>query len=221
MGYQRIALGGMVPVKTHAILHCLEAIAAVRRPDTALHLLGVTRCEHVTAFQKYGVTSFDSTSPFRQAFKDEKDNYYTMERTYLAVRVPQSEGNRQLQARIRSGELQQETVRRLEERCLQALLQYDQGAVSVETALEHVLAYERIHHSKEDRSRPYREVLEDRPWANCSCGVCRKLGIHVIVFRGTERNKRRGFHNLSVFYARLQRELATPASSESTIVGVA
>ena len=77
-----------------------------------------------------------------------------MERTYLAVRVPQSEGNRQLQARIRSGELQQETVRRLEERCLQALLQYDQGEVSVETALEHVLAYERIHHPKEDRSAP-------------------------------------------------------------------
>jgi hypothetical protein len=221
MGYQHIALGGMVPLATHAILQCLEAISAVRRPDTALHLLGVTRCEHVTEFQKYGVTSFDSTSPFRQAFKDEKDNYYTMERTYLAIRVPQSEGNAQLQARIRSGELQQETVRRLEERCLRVLLQYDQGEVSVETALKHVLAYERIHHPKEDRSRSYREVLEDRPWAHCSCSVCRKLGIHVIIFRGAERNKRRGFHNLSVFYARLQRELATPASSEPSVAGVA
>lgn len=221
MGYQRIALGGMVPLTTHAILHCLEAIAAVRRPDIALHLLGVTRCEHVTEFQKYGVTSFDSTSPFRQAFKDEKDNYYTMERTYLAIRVPQSEGNPQLQARIRSGELQQETVRELEERCLQAMLQYDQGEVSVETALEHILAYERIHHPKEDRSRSYREVLEDRPWINCSCSVCRKLGIHVMVFRGAERNKRRGFHNLSIFYARLQRALATPASSDLSVAGVA
>jgi hypothetical protein len=49
--------------------------------------------------------------------------------------------------------------------------------------------------------------------------VCRKLGIHVIMFRGAERNKRRGFHNLSIFYARLQKELATPASSESLVAG--
>ncbi|MGQ4810282.1 hypothetical protein NKDENANG_03737 [Candidatus Entotheonellaceae bacterium PAL068K] len=209
MGYRRVALGGMVALPTDAILHCLEETQAIRRSGVALHLLGVTRCEHIGAFQKYGVTSFDSTSPLRQAWMDAKHNYYTMERTYLALRVPQSEGNPQLQARIRSGELHQETVRRLEDRCLQVLIQYDQGKVSVETALEHVLAYERIHHPKEDRSRLYAEVLEDRPWANCSCVVCRQLGIHIMMFRGAERNKRRGFHNVSVFYARLQRELAT------------
>jgi hypothetical protein len=29
----------------------------------------------------------------------------------------------------------------------------------------------------------------------------------VILFRGAERNRRRGFHNLGVFYRRLHREL--------------
>lgn len=210
MGYQKIALGGMVPLKTTAILRCLGAIEGVRHPGTALHLLGIARCEHITHFQKFGVISFDTTSPLRQAFKDNKDNYYTMERTYLAIRVPQVEGNPQLQARIRSGELCQDDVRRLEERCLRGLSEYDRGRLSLDVVLEHVLKYERIHHPKEDRSRIYREILNDRPWAACSCEVCRKIGIHVILFRGAERNKRRGFHNLTVFYARLQKELETP-----------
>jgi len=42
IGYRYIALGGMVPLKTEQILACLNAIARVRRPDTQLHLLGVT-----------------------------------------------------------------------------------------------------------------------------------------------------------------------------------
>ena len=209
MGYQRIALGGMVPLKTESILQCLESIASVKRPDTKLHLLGVTRCEHVTQFQKYGVVSFDSTSPFRQAFKDEKDNYYTCGRTYTAIRVPQAEGNPKLEARIRSGELQQEQVRQLEEDCLRTLDQYDHERVPIDDTLEKVLAYEKIHHPKGDHSKEYREVLLDRPWMKCSCEVCRKLGIQVILFRGTERNKRRGYHNLVIFYTQLQKELAS------------
>ena len=36
-------------------------------------------------------------------------------------------------------------------------------------------------------------------------------GIHVVIFRGTERNKRRGFHNLHIFNHRLQEKLATVA----------
>ena len=207
MGYRRIALGGMVPLKTTSILQCLEAIGAVRTPRTEFHMLGVTRCEHITQFQNFGVTSFDSTSPLRQAFKDDKDNFYTMDRNYPAIRVPQAEGNPQLQSRIRSGELSQDFVRRLEERCLRQLLEYERGDSSIEEVLDAILEYEEVHHPKERRSAMYREVLQDQPWTACSCAVCRKIGIHVIVFRGTERNKRRGFHNLRVFFARLHREL--------------
>ena len=213
MGYHNIALGGMVPLRTPAILCCLEAIDRIRQPGTSLHLLGVTRFEHINHFRKLGVISFDSTSPLRQAFMDEKDNFYTMDRTYQAIRVPQVEGNPRLQARIRSGELNQDDVRRLEERCLRSLREYDGERLSLDVALEHVLEYELVHRPKGDRSRTYREVLNDRPWSACSCEVCRKIGIQVILFRGTERNKRRGFHNLAVFYAQLQRQLGTPILS--------
>lgn len=207
MGYRRIALGGMVPLKTISILQCLEAIGAIRDPGTEFHLLGVTRSEHITQFKEFGVTSFDSTSPLRQAFMDSKDNFYTLERSYLAIRIPQMEGNAQLQSRIRSGELAQEFVRSLEERCMSELRNYDRGTTSIDSVLDAILKYEAVHHPKEKRRAAYREVLQDRPWVACRCAICQNIGIHVIVFRGTDRNKRRGFHNLQVFLARLHREL--------------
>ena len=70
VGYDRIALGGMVPLKTPDILAALKEVSTVLTPPTRLHLLGVTRTAHVQEFAKYGVTSFDSTSLFFQAFKD-------------------------------------------------------------------------------------------------------------------------------------------------------
>ncbi len=203
MGYQRIALGGMVPLKTSSILECLESIKSVRYPTTQLHLLGVTRCEHISRFREYGVTSFDSTSPLRQAFKDDKDNYYTRDRNFTAIRVPQIEGNPKLQARIRSGELCQDRTREMEQRCLWGLREYDRGALAVEEVLEFLLEYEQIHHPAESRETVYREVLTERPWSRCGCDICTAIGIEVIVFRGTERNKRRGFHNLNVFFQKL------------------
>ena len=54
------------------------------------------------------MASFDSTSPLRQAFKHDRENYYTAEKFYAAVRVPQVEGNNKLQQRIISGAVKQE-----------------------------------------------------------------------------------------------------------------
>ena len=96
LGYEFIALGGMVPMKTHEILSVCLARIQISRPATKLHLLGVTRCEEVDRFSDYGVASFDSTSPLLKAFKDAKDNYFTLESTYSSIRVPQVEGNRKL-----------------------------------------------------------------------------------------------------------------------------
>lgn len=207
IGYRKIALGGMVPLRTSAILNCLESIEVVKNPSTEFHLLGVTRGEHLSRFQAYGVTSFDSTSPLRQAFKDGKDNYYARERNFTAIRVPQIEGNAKLQSRIRSGELSQDRTRGLEKNCLWALREFDRGALSVEDTLEFLLEYEEVHHPAESRALVYRETLTERPWSKCQCQICRSIGIQVIVFRGTERNKRRGFHNLRVFFDNLQTEL--------------
>ena len=69
-------------------------------------------------------------------------------------------------------------------------------------------AYQRIHDARTDRTEAYREVLEAAPWRQCPCEVCKQLGHHVILFRGAERNRRRGFHNVWTFYQRLARGLA-------------
>jgi hypothetical protein len=207
MGYDYIAVGGMVPLKTPEILACLNAIDAIRRKETKLHLLGVTRTEQVGAFKRFGVVSFDSTSPLRQAFKDAKDNYYTMERTYTAIRVPQVEGNPGLQRRIRAGIISQEEARRLERKCLEMLRRYDKEDVDLDSLLVTLRSYEELYDPGHDHTAVYREVLTDQPWRKCPCNVCRMLGHHVILFRGAERNRRRGFHNLWVFYRRLYREL--------------
>ena len=125
IGY--IAFGGFVPLKTRDILACLEAASAVRKPDTQFHLLGITRCENVQAFGDFGVVSFDSTSPLRKAFKDDKNNYYTLHGTYSAIRVPQVDANPELVRRIVAGQVSQEEARDCEQQCLHRSVRFDRG----------------------------------------------------------------------------------------------
>jgi hypothetical protein len=216
LGYRYIALGGMVPLKTPEILACLKSIQAVRHPKTQLHLLGVTRIERIPTFRDLGVVSFDSTSPLRQAFKDDKDNYYTMDRTYCAIRVPQVEANPKMRGRIVAGEVGQAEARRLEQGCLEALERFDGGKGAVSKVLKLLRDYEKIHDGRTDRSKIYEEILRDKPWKDCPCEICRKIGIHVMLFRGAERNRRRGFHNLFVFSRRLRREAGQPAGPQGS-----
>jgi hypothetical protein len=206
IGYQRIALGGMVPLKTPEILACLREVSVARHPNTQLHLLGITRCSNISEFASYGVTSLDSTSAFRQAFKDDKDNYHTIDRTYTAIRVPQVDGLPKLKKQILAGKVDQEIAIQRERACLRALQEYDVGEGSAQKVID---ALERYNDLTGLRTYydAYLDVLTDAPWRSCPCSICRNAGINVILFRGSERNKRRGFHNLYVFRRRLDREL--------------
>lgn len=205
MGFRHIALGGMVPLKTHEIIASLRGVAAVLRKDTKLHLLGVTRTESLKEFVTLGVTSFDSTSPLRQAFKDAKDNFYSMDAEYTAVRIPQVEGNPSLQKLISSGRVRQEEARRLERAALDAMKKFDAGALTIPAVVAALQAYEDLYAPGDSHAEEYRRTLEDAPWKTCKCDVCKTLGHHVILFRGAERNRRRGLHNTWVFYRRVQR----------------
>jgi len=207
MGFDYIGLGGMVPLKTKDILACLAAIDTVRKPSTTLHIFGVTRVKEAPAFVQHGVGSLDSTSPLRQAFMDDRDNYYTLERTYTALRVAPIEGNVKLGRLLLSGKIDQDSARKLESACMQTLKAYESRQIDVATVVETLHEYNSLQGDDRDRRKAYTEVLEDRVWEHCRCDICRKLGIHVVIFRGAERNRRRGFHNLYVFYQRLQREM--------------
>lgn len=204
IGYRRIALGGMVPLKTPDILACLFAINEIRSPTTQLHLLGITRFEAMAEFEALGVTSFDSTSSFRQSFMDDRDNYHTLEKNYVAIKVPQVDGNVSLKRAILSGQVSQREAIAAERGSLYALRAMDRGECTVDEALDAVIAYEEVIGVKKSYRTYYAETLTAAPWRSCRCGLCETHGVEMAIFRASERNKRRGFHNLSVLAEKMR-----------------
>ena len=218
MGYRNIAIGGMASAKDSALLATLRAIDRIRRTECSLHLLGIRVTTQLSDYQRLGVTSFDTTSPLRQAFKDDLHNYHTLERDFVAVRVRQS-SHPSIQRLVASGAASQLAIERLERMCLSALADFDRGRANVDDVLSPLLEYEALQLQGRDDGRAgtdrvslygrlYREVLEASPWKICPCEVCSELGHQVILLRGSERSRRRGFHNLWVFYRRLERTLS-------------
>lgn len=211
MGYSRIGIGGLVPLKTDEILAVLKAVSEPRKRGTSLHLFGVTRIDSLPDFKKAGVTSFDSTSPLLHAFKHDSKNYFTPQTSYAAVRIPQVEGNAKLAMRIRAGEIKQERARCLEKQCLVGVSAYARNGRGLKTLLEALQEYNELFDGRKDRTTMYARTLEDSPWKKCRCDICRSLGVHVVLFRGAERNRRRGFHNLYVINQSVTRRLTQPA----------
>jgi hypothetical protein len=185
------------------IIECLEAISSIRACETELHLLGVTRLDSIAKFESHGVTSFDSTSPFRQAFMDDRDNYHTVDSTYVAIRVPQVDGNPALKRAILAGKVQQARAIRAERECLKRLRAFDEARSDVAAVLDALTDYADVI-GVPSKHEEYERTLEAAPWRACICSLCREHGIQIAIFRGTERNKRRGFHNLSVLAAKMR-----------------
>lgn len=216
MGYNYLALGGTVPLKTPQIKACLQAIRDEIGPDVRLHVLGFAKADDIASFKSYGITSFDTTSPLIRAFKDAKRNYYLPAEDgrlvyYTAIRIPQALENVKLVRLAKRGALRQEDLVALERRALHRMRAYDRDEADLDEALDAVMAYatptilgapvEALPSSKalkEMRTRYWR-TLSDRPWRRCGCPICTALSVEVMLFRASNRNKRRGIHNLGVF----------------------
>lgn len=203
MGYDYIAIGGLSRLLPSDVGTCLEGIRLVRWPGIRIHLLGVTPQFDWTWGQRWGIASFDTSMPFRQAFLNERDNFHTLKRNYLAIRVPRPDQNRSLRRKIDEGKVRYIDVRRLEKRCLDLLRKYDRGEAQIGPVLEAICSYERLYNGR-DHTDAYTKLLSDRPWKTCGCVLCRESGIEIVLLRDKQRNNRRGFHNLHVFYQRLQ-----------------
>jgi hypothetical protein len=44
-------------------------------------------------------------------------------------------------------------------------------------------------------------------WNRCTCGICSRVGIQIVIFRRSVRNKRRSLHNIYVLRQCLDRQL--------------
>ena len=213
MGYRHVAVGGVVPRRTEHIRHILTLVgAAVSRlggyGQIKVHLFGTLREDLLPELAQFGVTSFDSASYLRKAWLRSGKNYLGDNDTwYAAVRVPFSSDPR-IKAQGRSVRLSPEEVATLEARCLELLGAYGDHEVGIEETLDAVMTYDRllirVTSDGHNLDTKYRRTLQDRPWEGCGCAVCAALGIHVVVFRGINRNRRRGFHNTWKFYNRMR-----------------
>lgn len=68
--------------------------------------------------------------------------------------------------------------------------------------------YKRLLDTEKHLQQLYPKTLEDRPWEKCECNVCRRLGIDVIMLRGNNRNRARGFHNVYTMYHKVVQDQA-------------
>lgn len=217
MGYSYLALGGTVPLKSDQIKACLRDIREAIPSKTKLHVLGFAKADDIASFRSFNITSFDTTSPLIRAFKDAKANYYLPAEKgqklhyYTAIRVPQALENTKLVRLAKRGVVNQEQLVKLEKAALTALRSYDRGKVSLDEALQKTISYATLttfgapaealpgSRSAADLRARYFRTLKDKPWKRCSCAICRDIGIEVIIFRASNRNKRRGIHNLGIY----------------------
>lgn len=92
MGYDYLAIGGMVPLKVPQIKQVLRAVRDAA-PDVGMHVLGFAKADNIHEFREFGIDSFDTTSPLLRAFKDAKANYYLRKPDggmdyFTAIRIP-------------------------------------------------------------------------------------------------------------------------------------
>lgn len=213
MGYRHLALGGMVRSSDNDIRATLEAIQPKLAQDSTLHIFGIARLSILPDLLRLGVTSADSASPIRRAFLGTgEDNYWAGDgQRYAAIRVPKAEKGAAKKRGVISTEdilenngVSLELLHQMEQEALALLRRYDEGEAGLEETLAAVLEYDKLHGDKRNHEKAYRRTLSERPWQECGCPICKEYGIEVIIFRGNNRNRRRGFHNVGVFYAKFR-----------------
>lgn len=224
-GFDYIALGGLARANDEQLRSVLDAVReTVINSGAKLHVLGVARLGLLEDYARTNVASCDSASTILQAFKSNKDNYHTQKKNYTAVRIPPASGD--LSPKVRkllkkeaaeSGEAAAAKLHKqliaLEKNALKDLRAYDAKQLSLENAMKSLIAYE-DQFGDEKRYYPlFEETLRDRPWEQCPCAICQDIGIEVIILRGNNRNRRRGFHNTWNFYRQFveKREALAPS----------
>ena len=211
-GFDYVALGGVAKAPNETIIPILHEIReTVVKAKAKLHVLGVARLNMLDEYKKANVASCDSASSIMQAFKSNKENYHTPEKNYTAVRIPAVQGHpspkvrKLLRKYAEEGDPEDIDKRKiwlanLENAALCALREYAAKNISLKKAMNKLVEYEDQFGDEKKYYPLFEEVLYDRPWEKCHCAICKSIGVDVILLRGNNRNRRRGFHNTYVFY---------------------
>ena len=157
----------------------------------------------IKSFERLSVVSFDSASYLRKAWLRSGQNYLSMEQKwYAAIRVPYSTQQKICDSALKI-HISKTKLKLMEESALTALREYEKGRLPLNDTLDKVMEYDDLllRNSNDGQSlrKKYEITLIDRPWEKCDCAFCRSNGIDSLIFRGSNRNKRRGFHNTWLF----------------------
>jgi hypothetical protein len=217
MGYRYIAIGGLARSNTQTVAGIATAVVAAIPSHVRVHVFGVARLPLLPLFIQLGIASVDSAAPMRQAWLSANDNYFTIDRTYAAIRVPISSEERPKGWTLvgRSG-VSLARQQRAEHEALRALRAYAKRQLGLRATLDAIAVYDGLLAERRDgqtsdrRLKLYESTLRDMPWKKCGCGICEALGIEVVIFRGNNRNRRRGFHNLWIVRQRIERARRQP-----------
>lgn len=210
LGYRHLAIGGLVPlpdVLIEEIVVKVMAVVATLKPRPWVHLFGVFRPKLQAKFRELKIDSFDSASYFRKAWLRSDQNYLAQNgKWYAALRVPMTRDGR-TRKRLEQSGLDLANLEAQESGVMKLLCQFDRDEVGVQEVLDAVIEYDEcLTRSSDVRSlrATYEKTLSDRPWRGCDCPFCKQAGIHVLIFRGANRNKRRGAHNTLMLYGSLE-----------------
>jgi len=180
VGYRNFAIGGLAKTKDKYIKKLIDEIVKITkqyRDIERIHFLGITRLSLLPKLKElthYTNISFDSSTILRIAWTRDKGNYLTFDgNAYTAIRIN-------------------------DPTLLQLLKKYDKGEVQLNHLLPKLQEY-LLKTNQQHRLPYYLATLRDMPWKKCSCNICRDIGIDVVIFKGNNRNRRRGFHNVYIF----------------------
>ena len=219
-GFDYIALGGLARADNSTIIKVLDEVReTVINQNVGLHVLGVARLNILAEYIRSNVISCDSSSTIFQAFKSNKDNYHMPDKKYTAVRIPP--GGKDASPKIRKllnpykekndliGLKKEEArLHKLEQAALGAVRAYSSGKIDLTECMESLTLYENEFGGETKYYPLFEETLRDKPWEKCDCDICKSLGVEVVLLRGNNRNRRRGFHNTYVFYKQFKEFLS-------------
>ena len=220
MGYRYIGLGAMVPRRTADILAITAAVRRAIPSYVRVHLFGVARMQTLRPYVELNVNSVDSATYLRQAWMRTKDSYLLSDgSTYAALRIPEAGKSFRAKRMADHASLDEHKVLKMEREALHAVRGYARAKIGLDACLNALLEYDRfVTQQRLDMSALYRRTLIDRPWEKCGCAICKAAGIEVMIFRGNNRNRRRGFHNTHAFYqiftAIVEGRMAPPGRSD-------
>jgi hypothetical protein len=211
-GVEDFGIGGLARKPTTYICSLIdELVKEIRdshKTPHQIHFFGLARQALFPYFEKLedlGIQiTFDSASFLRRAWLSAQNNYMTVVgKGYSAIRIPQIgektglRGKRKLDSNVDVAQLKMS-----EQECLNKTRLFDKGETSLEAVMDTLRDFDRTMGQNRFNAleEHYRETLTAAPWKKCTCPICLKTGVEVIIFRGNNRNRRRGFHNVWIFY---------------------